>query len=177
MKKLFNAVVVSVALGFAGLTGVASANPSPFGLTLEKTTVKEMQAKYKATRKGVNLYSNGPMFDLNPQDLGVDGLKSALVIFDQNEKLVAVLTTLPKHRFDNLHEILRGMYSVESSQIPFVGNKRVVMRNGNTRITLDAPHLSFDMEMNYITDSFQRTFEAALRREEEEKRKREAGNL
>ncbi|WFE68502.1 hypothetical protein P8S54_09865 [Thiomicrospira sp. R3] len=177
MKKLLNTLVVSVALSFAGFAGFVFANPSPFGLTLEKTTVAEMQAKYSAQPTGTNRYSNGPMFELTPGQLGVDGMKSALVIFDQNNTLVGVLTTFPKHRFDSLHGLLRGLYNVESSQIPFVGDKRVVLREGSTRITLDAPHLSFDLEMNYIADRLQQRFEAEQRREQEEKRKREAGNL
>lgn len=174
MKKFLSLLLVSVSLGFAGMV---KANPSPFGLTLESSTVADMQAKYTSSHMGVNRYSHGPMYELSPGELGVDGITSATAIFDQNNKLVGVLTSLSKHRFDSLYSLMRGKYSVESQQMPFVGNKRVVMRDGNTQITLDAPHMSFEMEMNYITDSFRLRFENEQRREQEDKRRGEAGNL
>lgn len=156
---------------------VSLANPSPFGLELGKATVADLIDKYTTELLGVNSYSNGLMYDLTPSELGLNGLQQARVIFDEDGKLVAVLTKLPKHRFDDLYSMMRGKYRVKSQQIPFVGNKKVVMQDGDTEITLEAPHMSFEMEMNYINEGFMRSFREQLKREEEQKRQREAGNL
>lgn len=171
MKKL------GLFFGLSLMTAVAVAEPAPFGLEMGKATVDDLKAKYSAELTGVNKYSLGPMYQLRPGQLGVSGLQKATAIFDSGNKLVAVLTEMPKSKFDQMHQALSSKYRVVSKQIPFVGNKKVVMEDGETEITLDAPHMSFEMEMNYINKSFYESFRRISEEEKRQKRQQEMGNL
>ncbi|MDY0136083.1 MAG: hypothetical protein RBS36_02830 [Thiomicrospira sp.] len=153
------------------------ANPSPFGLTLNQATVAELKQKYSAKMLGYNKYSGGEVYQLTPDELGIDGLQKATAIFDEKGVLQGILTELPKHRFDQMYQLLSAKYKVVSSQIPFVGSKTVTMRDGETEITLNAPHLSFEMEMSYLTQSLLNSFKATTSQEEQAKKQKEMNNL
>lgn len=153
------------------------ANPAPFGLEIGTTSIKELKAKYSVTQTGINKYSGGEMFKLNPSQLNFDGLKEATVIFDSNKKVTGILITLPKHRFDAVRKSLSSKYRVTKQQIPFVGNKSVTYSNNETEITLEAPHLSFDMSLNYISNTFLKKFNAQTQREAQQKRESEQSQL
>lgn len=170
MKKLMAALLMFLPLA-------AVADPAPFGLEIGKTTVKEMTSKYGVTPNGVNKYSNGPMFKINVAELNFSGLKEATAIFSTDGVLLAILTTLPKSKFDYLLDALDDKYKLVSKKIPFVGNKKAKLIDGNTEITLSAPHMSFDMEMNYISKELWRTYKQQSSAEKEKKRKNEASQL
>jgi hypothetical protein len=153
------------------------ADPAPFGLELGKATIADMEKKYSASYKGMNKYSAGKMYALEPSKLGISGMRSATVIFDKSSKLVAVLTSLPKNRFDELHRSLSSKYKVKSKVIPFVGNKKVVMKDGKTEVTLSAPHMGFNMELNYINTQFYKSYQKIEKAEREAKKRAENARL
>ena len=153
------------------------ADPAPFGLELGKATIADMEKKYTANYTGINKYSSGKMYTLEPSELGVAGISSATVIFDKDLKLVAVLTNLSKNRFDELYRSLSGKYKVKSKEIPFVGNKKVVMKDGKTEVTLDAPHMSFNMELNYVNTDFYKAYQKLEKAEREAKKRAENSRL
>ena len=72
------------------LPTIMMANPKPFGLQIGQATIKEVKSKFKIKDAGINKYSNGKMFYLNPKDLNFSGLKEAMIIFSKDEKLLAV---------------------------------------------------------------------------------------
>lgn len=170
MKK----VVLAALLAFPVTT---LADPAPFGLEIGKATIKDVKAKFGAERTGINKYSNGEMFDLDVSSINFDGLQKATVIFSQDGKLLAVLTTLPKHKFDYLMSNLSSKYKVVSKNIPFVGNKSAKLVDGNTEITLEAPHLSFEMEMNYINKGLWKSYKSQSTDEQKKKQQSEASLL
>lgn len=171
MKMLKTLILVMI------LPTFAYANPAPFGLQIGQASIKDMQAKYSADYSGINKYSMGKMFSLPVAKLGVKGLTEATAIFDKNEKLVAVLMTLPKHRFDSMYASLKSKYRVKSKQIPFVGDKKVIFKDGSTEITASAPHLSFKMSLNYINDDFYKSYLKASKAEQNREKQRETSNL
>lgn len=170
MKRVVLAVLLALPM-------VASADPAPFGLEIGKATIKDVKAKYGAQKTGMNKYSNGEMYDLDVSGIDFDGLQKATVVFGQDGKLLAVLTTLPKSKFDYLLSGLSNKYKLISKQIPFVGNKLARLVNGNTEITLDAPHLSFEMEMNYINKDLWRSYKDQSNQERQQKQKGEQSKL
>ena len=112
-------------------------------------TIKDVKSKYKANKKGINKYNNGEMYELSGIDF--DGLQKVTVIFNTTGKLVALLATLPKNKFNYIFNSLSNKYKLVSKNIPFVGNKNVKLIDGDTEITLDAPHMGFKMSMDYIS--------------------------
>ncbi|MGC9386264.1 MAG: hypothetical protein ACP5D0_04925 [Hydrogenovibrio sp.] len=166
------------------LTGVvltaskpAVADPAPFGLEVGQATISQMQEKYTARETGINSYSHGKMYELPTRQLGVSELKEATAIFDVQGKLVAILLTLPKHKFDSTLSALKQKYRLIEQQIPFVGNKKAVLKDGDTEITLTAPHMSFEMELNYINNDFYQAYLKKSREEKAAKRAQEASQL
>lgn len=169
-----NLLVVAIMLFFPCL---AIAEPSPFGLEIGKATISDVKAKYKAKSVGINQYSNGEMYDLDVSGISFDSLQSCRIIFSKDGKLLAVLTTLPKDKFDYLFKTLKGKYRLVNSNIPFVGDKTAKFLDGNTEVTLDAPHLSFTMEMNYIHKELMKTYKDQSSKEQQKKKQKEASQL
>lgn len=166
-----------IALALSLLSTAAFADPTIFGMELGKMTETELKAKYNVSSNGTNKYSNGNMYSIPTSSINFSGLKEVTAIFDTNSKLVAVLTTVPKNKFDYLHQTLGGKYKLVSKNIPFVGNKSVKYRDGTTDITLEAPHMSFDMSMNYIRDDLMQAFNSQSQAEARKKQANEASQL
>lgn len=155
----------------------AFADPSIFGMEIGKMTESELQSTYNVSYAGINKYSNGNMYSIPAGSISFEGVKEVTTIFSEDGKLLAVLTTLPKNKFDYLKGILDGKYRLMSQQIPFVGNKKVTYRDGATEISLAAPHMSFDMSMNYIHDDLMQAFNRQSRAEARQKQQNEASQL
>jgi len=170
MKRVLMAAVLFLSMP-------AIADPSPFGLEIGKATVADMKARYGAEFTGINKYSGGEMYGLDVSEIDFDGLQSATVIFGEDGKLVAVLATLPKDKFRYLFDGLSKKYRLVSKNIPFVGNSSAKFVDGDTEITLDAPHLSFEMEMSYMSKAFWSSFREQSNREQKQKRQQEMGQL
>ncbi len=171
MKK-----IMIIAFGFL-VSCSALANPAPFGLELDKATEKKFKDKFTESSLGVNLYSHGNMYSVPAHELGLSGLKSSTFIFDTHHKLVGVLLTLPKTRFDSLMSSLSSKYRIKEKQIHFVGTKKAVFTNGNAEITMLAPHLSFEMSLNYITKKLLNAFEDQQRKNREAAKQKESSAL
>jgi hypothetical protein len=177
MKKLVKLAVVSLVAANIGC-GAALADPKPFGLELGKATKEAFKKKYPdAEYKGLNSYSLGSMYSVPTYKLPLDGVQEDTFIFDLNGKLVAVLLTLPKYQFDKLLPSLKRKYRLVSSQIPFVGNKSAKFVDGKSEVTMDAPHMSFEMDLLYARKSFLNAFHKSQQKKAEEKRKRTEGAL
>ena len=158
---------------------------SPLGYNLgsanRASIEKSLRSKTAVKPKGTNHYSAGPMLLVEGAGLGVDGLQTALFIFDNKETLVAVQMTLNKgglgEEFDRTYECLVAKYPLARETVPFVGNKYARFEKDYIVIELDAPHLSFAMTVTYMTRSFEQAFKTLSKRETQEKEKREGGQF
>ncbi len=153
------------------------ANPTVFGLTIGETTVEQLQSKYNVSHQGINKYSQGDMYLISRSQIQFEGIGDVTVIFSRANKLIAVLTELPKSKFDYLNDTLAKKYQLINQKIPFVGNKSATYKDGETEITLDAPHMSFQLSMNYIHTDLLKAFNAQSEKEKEKKRQQESSML
>lgn len=133
---------------------VLFANPAPFGLEIGKISIEETKAKYSIEYVGINEWNNGEMYTIDPKDLEFEGLESVTLIFGEDQRLQALLATLPNSKFNALFASLKKKYKLISSNIPFVGDTSAKFTNENTEIILNAPHMSFEMDMNYMDKGF-----------------------
>ncbi|MNZ88270.1 hypothetical protein D3C78_1071580 [compost metagenome] len=161
----------TLALALTLTTTAAQADPSVFGLTIGKTTEEQFLKQYSANQIGTNLYNNGHMYVVAPDSIDFDGLQKVLVVFDAKGSLAGVDAQFPKEKFDYLNQALGKKYKLVDKKIPFVGNKRATYKDGNSKIILDAPHMSFKMNMTYLT----REFEKAIADGEREAKSRQKG--
>lgn len=159
------------------LSGAASADPAPFGLEIGKATISDARAKYQLKESGVNEYTKGPMFEVSPTQVDFNGLFSLTLVFDPQHTLVALFAGLNKSRFKSLHATLSAKYLVLEEKIPFVGDAFAEYRDGQTVIMLDAPHLSFEMNMVYMTRDLMRSIQKQDADKAQAKQRSEADQL
>jgi hypothetical protein len=153
------------------------ADPSPFGLEIGKSTIDMMKEKYDSKFVGINNMSQGDVYDLDTSELGIDGMQSARVIYDKNGKLMGVFTTFEKGKFQYLFGQMKSKYKLVSSNIPFVGDTSAKFTNGSTEIQLNAPHMSFEMELNYVNKNLLKAAKQKSANDAQRKSKNEASQL
>lgn len=166
---------LSAALTLAATLSWAA--PAPFGLEIGKATVADLKNAYPVKKTGTNSYSGGEMYQIDVSRIDFEGLQSVLAIFGQDGTLQAVSATLHKNRFDAVNQGLAGKYKSVSKKLPFVGDKRVVYVDGQTEIELNAPHLSFEMEMTYATKALLKSFHQQRNDSQKNKARNEAAQL
>ncbi len=173
MKFVF---LVLMVLGFS--PAAFAANAAPLGMELGVATYSQVKqdigGKTSLSDAGVNKYSGGKMLQSDGAGLGIEGLNEIMFIFDKSDKLAAVLMTLPKDSLQKTLSALSNKYQLIEKQVPFVGNAFVRLQQGDSVIELDAPHLSFQMTVNYLTKSLKQSFNQQATGERAAKEKRQA---
>lgn len=174
MKRLLFWLVL-----FAALPAWAE-NVAPLGLevgVVDLATVKnKLAGQTRLTDAGINKWTGGPMLDGKADSLDIEGLQSIRFIFGKDNKLEGVIMTLDKGRLKEVAAALRKKYTPVRENFPFVGDASATYRKGDSVVILEAPHLSFSMEVLYLTKRLHASFnerssaeEAARRRAQAEK--------
>jgi hypothetical protein len=163
-----------------------SANAAPLGLELGVATLADVQKNVGSRSRlgdhGINKYTGGPMLRGDGEGLGIEGLSEVVFVFDRNQKLSAVLMTLPKggfgdENFTRTLGMLAGKYKLQSKQVPFVGDKYAKLRQGDSIVEIDAPHMSFTMSVRYLTNQMQADFAAQNAADNAERQRRQSSAL
>lgn len=156
----------------------AIAGTTVLGAEIGTTTAEQLkQVLSRHTRvfdQGVNKYSGGPMLATDGSSYEIEGLEKVLYIFDKQGKLAGVIMDMDKDRFVSIYQVLRQKYKLISEQRPFVGNQYARFKPVDALIELDAPHLSFTMEVRYIRNDLMQKFNADSTTESALKKKTEA---
>lgn len=143
-------------------------NPAPLGLELGYATEGDLLALpgAKALEKdqGANKINGGTSYYAKEklEGFGINGLKEIYFLFNKQQKLDAVLMVLPKGsdkdanagNFKEVLSMLSGKYTLVRKNVPFVGDSSATLKHGDSQITLDAPHLNFDMQLMYASNDF-----------------------
>lgn len=175
-------LVVIVAAAFVG-TAAAQDVPRPLGVPLGATVAEAERILGRSLdRTGVNSYSRGPMFKTAGAGLGIEGLKSASLVFDASSRLTAVELTMDaggigKPAYNRVLGHLQKQYKLVSNVAPPVGDKVAVLETADARIELHAPHLSFEVTVFYLTKDFHAAIIAGTKRDAETRSKNEAGRF
>jgi len=107
----------------------------------------------------------------------IDGLNEVLYIFDEKKILAGVIMGMNKARFDAIFQFLSSKYQVTSQERPFVGNQFARFKPSDSFIDVDAPHLSFTMEIRYVRNDLMQKFNAQSEAEAVAKKKSEASKF
>lgn len=157
-----------------------SMNASPLGIELGYANlagVKQVLGKQtNLTEVGTNEHSGGVMLVSDGQGLGVEGLTKLVAIFDKTKTLVAVVMTMPKN-VNSTYSKLSEKYKTVSNNIDlFMGNGSAKLEKGDSWVMIEAPHLSFQMDVMYATKGFMADVErdnedSRAKKEQEQKSK------
>ena len=150
------------------------ADVQSLGFTLGKTDYKTVTERAPSLKdSGVNKYTKGKMLKGMSEQFKIQGLKDTFFIFDRKDKLAVIMMTFNKSQFDNVYGYLKNKYPLKSKRLPFVGNKSASFKKENINIAINAPHLSFDMDVVYSTDAFEKVYKRIQRLERQQKNQRE----
>jgi hypothetical protein len=133
------------------LLGVQIADAMP----AVKESLDRRRIQYKEV--GPNYYTQGPMLDAAGAGFEIEGLKSVRFIFTPSRELTGAVLTLNKTRYRDLVGILKGKYQLLDEDVAFVGNQSAEFKApGGTRIYAEAPHMSFEMTVSYVSEEMLR---------------------
>lgn len=156
-------------------------NASPLGLEVGVATLAQVQKQIGAQTRlnptGTNKYSGGKMLKADGAALNVDGIKNVTFIFDTADVLVGVLVAMPKDP-KSLVKTFSGKYKLVNNKVDnFMNYGSAQFSKGDTVIDIDAPHLSFDMEVRYLSNRLRDAFMQQSNAETAAKQKRKADSL
>ena len=174
MKNLFVLICLLIFPTFS------LANPAPFGLELGKTTYDQAKEKYDLQsyeETNASFECNGKNYEIDPQSLNIDGIIASRLTFNERGILVAVHNRFEKSRFDSLLKNLSSKYKVVKKNVPFVGDSYVSFRDGDWDIFLDAPHLSFSLDLLYIEKNLYQKARSIYQDDKAKKSRNEASQL
>lgn len=159
----------------------AHAGTPVLGFEIGVTTADQLQhalaGKTAVEPAGTNKFTGGPMFRTSGASYDIDSLESVTYIFDQDRRLAGVLMNMGNHRFDAIYKLLTAKYKVAAQQRPFVGDQYALFKPGDAVIELDAPHLSFEMQVRYLRNDLLSRAEAQTRAEATARKKAEAAKF
>lgn len=143
------------------------------GFEIGTSTQQQIKSKLGKQTKiqdaGTNKYTGGVQFKTDGKGYDIDTLSEVFYIFDKNQKLAGVLMDMSNARFDDIFSILSGKYKTTESQRPFVGNKYARFKANGVSIEIDAPHMSFVMQVRYIRDDLYQQFNTQTAQETQQK--------
>lgn len=162
---------------FAALPAWAG-NVAPLGLEVGVADLATVKAKLGGQTRlkdgGINKWTGGPMLKSDGEGLDVEGLQEILFIFGKDNKLDGVVMALGKERLKEVAAALRKKYQPVRENFPFVGDAWATYRQGNSLVKINAPHLSFSMEVIYLTKRLDDGFNRGSAAEEAQRRKTQA---
>jgi hypothetical protein len=133
-----------------------AAVPSPLGLTLGKTTLKEVEKRYGCSSLGFDPRCHCFVCQLNlervKQLAGFRSVREAVAFFDEKGRLVFLSLTFPSDEFLKLLKVLKRKYEPVKLKLSIIGDKVAVFKaDGGTFIYLKAPVNTFDVYLTYAT--------------------------
>ena len=159
------------------ISSMAYANPAPLGLEIGKATAEDVKKNFKVISDAPNATSGYYNYHIDSNSVDMDGVSKMTVICDESQVVSAVLLTMGKSKFVPMANMLLEKYQETERNIPHVGNKYIIFKDGDCEIILRSPHMSFDMTLDYVRDTFVKAFDIGIAAEEAAKKSKEKSML
>lgn len=177
MKKRLTGILLLLAASLA----MAGNNATPLGLEVGTATYAQAQAalgkQVALEQEGTNKYTGGRMVKADGAGLDIDGLHTVLLIFNKADVLEGVVLTMNKDP-KGIYKALSQKYQTVSNRIDtFMNNGYATLQKGNSFIEIDAPHMSFEMEVRYVTKPLMDAYGQAVNSENAAKQQKKANAL
>lgn len=169
-RKVFDFIKFTVFIFGAFCYDDAYANPEPLGIKLNQDNINKVKEKYKIIRNSDSIVDGYHNISLSTKNIDIESISKVLMVSNPDGVIEAVVLTLGKNKFEEFSNNLKSKYKLIKSEIPFVGNKQVVFKDGDCEIEISAPHMSFDMDIIYATNNFLKKINNQVEKEEKEKK-------
>lgn len=146
------------------------AEVSVIGITINQDTKEDIEKKYVIENK------DGAVWELKRSEIPIEGIKKAEVIF-QGDHVKGVWLVVEKHRFNYFFDALKSKYKLIKKDVPFVGNQYARFEKDDVLIWIDAPHMSFNMDVVYMDKKYKKELDAYSNKMKQEKKNRELEQL
>jgi hypothetical protein len=173
MKKLVANLLLCLSLASPTVQAGVKVMDVEVGVTTIETLKTTVGTKVKLMEAGISSWTGGSMLRADGDAFDIEGLKAVLYIFDDQKRLSALVMTMDKSRFDAVYKFIASKYKLTSEQRPFVGNSTAKFAAPDTNIEMDAPHMSFEMEVKYLSHSFVKNFQTKSQAASAAKQKKE----
>ena len=175
-NKFFPRLLIVSALLGSSFVSAAGNNAAPFGVELGVATMEQVKATLgtdvKVTNAGPNKFTEGQMLDVLGPDLNVEGVQGVRFVFDKSDVLAGVIVVMDKDP-NGLVKSLGAKYKLKKNNInKFMNNGSATFEKGDSVILVDAPHMSFTMEVDYLTKSMYALYNRTTANEAAQKQKR-----
>lgn len=129
--------------------------PEPCGIKLQQDTLQDVKAKYKIIKSKQNINKGFSEHFIDISSINIETLSEVKVISNNNNKIIEGVTLfLSKNKFDDIYETLSNKYQPIYSENPILGDKYIKFEDDDCYIIINAPHLSFDMLVIYVSKNF-----------------------
>ncbi|WP_348694727.1 hypothetical protein [Duganella fentianensis] len=159
----------------------AKAGTQVLGVEIGVTTSEELSNSLSRStdlsERGINKYSGGKMLASDGSAYQIEGLTEVLYIFDSTGKLAGVIMEMDKERFASVYQYLQSKYKVRATRLPYVGDQFARFEPADAIIELDAPHLSFTMQLRYIRNDLSQKYKTDNAAERAAKKKAESAQF
>jgi hypothetical protein len=134
------------------------ASRTEYGITLGKTTLRELRQKFPRARLvGENYYSSGAMLRIDGRTLASGSALYALTaICDRSGIVIAMQAVYDARAINSVHEYFQSRYKVKSVQSPFIGDTVVEYADGTNEIELRAPEMDPRLTVTFTSREFRR---------------------
>ena len=186
LASLRNSALIAILLAAASVHAGVKVVDVEIGVSTVDQVRRAAAAAGKVQELGTSNWTNGVILGVDNPDLGIDGVTNVIYVFDQAGKLAGLEMTMPsaknrqdlkKGRFDEVAGMLASKYKQTKKVRPFVGDSFARFSAPDTIIELDAPHMSFDMKLRYMTPAFVQLMNSGAKAEAQEKRATEKSRL
>ena len=143
------------------------------GVSTVEDVRKIASAAGKVQNDGTNGWTQGPSLVVQQGNYGIEGLQMVRYIFDTSNKLAGVSMTMEKQRFGDIFDLLAGKYKLVKKVRPHVGDTYAKFSAPDATIEVDAPHMSFQMEVRYMTPAFLKAWEDGVKKQTQQKQSQE----
>lgn len=113
------------------LSGMAMANTTVFGLTIQETTETEFNTRHASAQHKASStdQKNYKVYDIDGKSLGDKDVQQAKVVFDAEGKLSAVMSTLDPRGYNRRMSSLSKSHELVQETGRFAAKKSATFRN------------------------------------------------
>ncbi len=170
MKNFF---IIYITLVFGLFSNTGFAIPEPLGIVLTKTSYEEVVKKFPKSGEKIGPAEGYYIMELNIENIKIDSIKQALVYFNDKDICEAVVMLFNKKKFNDITDTLKEKYTLQSSKIPFVGDKFATYRDDDFYIKIESIHLANYLSLLYSSSKFVEDLEMHEAKERQDKKESE----